>query len=61
MDAHGLGAGEDDLAERAGRLVADEQHRGIGARQIVAQVMLDAAGIGHAGGGHDDGAALDLC
>ena len=60
VDAHFPGAAQQDAAQRARRLVTDEQHRGVGMDEVIAQMMLDAPGIGHAGSRDDDGAALDI-
>ncbi|MNT58462.1 hypothetical protein D3C72_1958980 [compost metagenome] len=48
VDARFPGAAENDVPQGARRLVADEEHGGIAANEIVAQVVLDAPGIGHA-------------
>ncbi len=49
-----LGAAGDDVAERSGGLVTDEQNRRLRPIDVVLQVMLDAAGGAHATGGNDD-------
>lgn len=47
-------------AQRARRLIADDQHRGVVAPEMVLQMVADAPGIAHARGRDDDGAAGDI-
>ena len=58
MDADLLHAGADQRAQRAGRLVADEQDRRVGAPEMILEVMLDPPGIAHAGAGQHDRPAM---
>ena len=53
-----LGALQQTAAQRALTLIAHKDHGGLGAPQIVLQVVANAAGIAHAGGGDDDLGAL---
>ena len=57
-DADALDAVDEAAAKAAFRLIADEENRRFRAPEIVLEVMQDAAGIAHARGRDDDGAAL---
>jgi len=59
MNPHALRAAADEVAQRPRHLVADEQDGRIGTPEMILQVVLDAAGIAHAGARNDDGAAAD--
>ena len=59
-DAHPFRAIHQPPAERALRLEAGDQYAALGASQVVAQMVLDAAGIAHAARGNDDGAGANL-
>ena len=49
-----LHAVEQSAAQRAGRLEADEHDRAVRAPEVVLQMVADAAGVAHTGGGNDD-------
>ena len=60
VDADLAVAVEDLPAQRALRLVADEEDRARRVADVLGQVVLDAAGRTHARGGHDDRRALQV-
>jgi len=57
LDLHRRNAALQQGTQRARRLVADQQHGGVAAPEVLLQVMADAPGVAHAAAGHDDGAA----
>ena len=54
VDADGGNALLEQGADRARRLVADEQNRGLGAPEVVLEVVADTACLAHAAAGDDD-------
>jgi hypothetical protein len=59
-DGHFLFAIADAPAEGVFRAIADEEHGGFRIADVVLEVVEDAAGLAHAGGGNDDGHAVDV-
>ena len=59
MDADLRRAAADQGAERAGRLVADEEDGRVRSPEIVLEMMLHPSRIAHAGARQDDRTAMD--
>ena len=58
---HRLGPLQQPPAQGALRLIAHKHHGALGAPQVVLQMVADAPGVAHAGGGDDDlGAAVHV-
>src|SRR3546814_6328199 len=59
-DADPLRAFDQASTERATSLVARDQHAAFASRQVVAQMVPDAAGVAHSAGGNDDRTRADV-